>query len=108
MDVLHSRVIGWKTYTLSCSDETLRQLVRLAIMDCQNESGDYCEMFLLKINSMIHDYLIENNEPTRPFNPYHLKDDEHAGNKVGMESVFGKKFIEERTSSCEYHFDKKT
>ena len=31
-----------------------------------------------------------------------MKDDEHAGNKVGMLSVFGSKFIEERTSACEY------
>ena len=37
------------------------------------------------------------------FNPYHLKDDEHGGNKIGMQDVFGEAFLNERASTCEFH-----
>ena len=37
------------------------------------------------------------------FNHFRLKDDENGGNKIGMANVLGKKFVEECTSSCEYH-----
>ena len=39
------------------------------------------------------------------FNPYHLKDDEAGGNKIAMREVFGEDFVENRTSSCLFHFD---
>ena len=43
------------------------------------------------------------DEENYSFNPFHLKDDENGGNKIGMANVLGKKFVEERTPSCEYH-----
>ena len=39
------------------------------------------------------------------FNPYHIKDDENGGNKLGMKAVLGEAFVNERTSSCEFHLD---
>ena len=39
------------------------------------------------------------------FNPYHLKDDEHGGNEIGMQDVFGEAFVNEGTSICEFHWD---
>ena len=39
------------------------------------------------------------------FNPYHLKNDEHGGNKIGMRDILGDAFVNQRTSSCEFHLD---
>ena len=35
-----------------------------------------------------------------------MKYDEHSGNQTAIKKVFGVKFYQERTSSCEYHFNK--
>ena len=43
---------------------------------------------------------------TYSFNPIEIKSDEHPGNWIAIEKVFGKDFLENRTSSCSYHFDK--
>ena len=108
LDVLHSRVRQWKTYTtLSYYDTVLRQLVRLVTMEAMKESHEYCQLFFTKINEMLTD-LARDSNPLAPiviFNPFHLKDDEHGGNKIGMATVYGKDFVKNRTSSCEYHFN---
>ena len=46
----------------------------------------------------------EFHQHTYVFNPYHLKDDDHGGNKLGMSAVFGEVFVVDRTSSCEFHY----
>ena len=43
---------------------------------------------------------------TYSFNPTEIKSDEHSGKRIAIEKVFGKYFLENRTSSCSYHFDK--
>ena len=35
-----------------------------------------------------------------------MKYDEHSGNQTAIKKVFGVKIYQERTSSCEYHFNK--
>ena len=39
------------------------------------------------------------------FNPYHIKDEEHGGKKLGMKAVLGETFVNERTLSCEFHME---
>ena len=43
---------------------------------------------------------------TYSFNHIEIKSDEHPGNWIAIEKVFGKDFLENRTSSYSYHFDK--
>ena len=43
---------------------------------------------------------------TYSFNPIEIYSDEHPGNRIAIEKVLGKDFLENRTSSCSYHFDK--
>ena len=106
LDVLHSHTKGWKTYTLSYYDEILKMMVKLVSMDTPHEDKTCCEIFFRKINDMIQVYVgdEEGVPSTYVFNPYHLKDDEHGGNKLGMSAVFGEVFVVDRTSSCEFHY----
>ena len=39
------------------------------------------------------------------FNPYHITDDKHGGNKLGMKAVLSETFINERTLSCPFHME---
>ena len=43
---------------------------------------------------------------TYSFNHIEIKSDEHPGNWIAIEKVFGKDFLENRTSSYSDHFDK--
>ena len=104
-DVLHSRCRKWRTYTLSYYDSELRCMVRLAVMDAPKENWEACARFFRTINCMLEHYAKAKDIPYRPFNPYHLKDDEHGGNKIGMTKVFGEDFVSNRTSSCSYHLN---
>ena len=40
------------------------------------------------------------------FNPIEIKSDAHLRYRIAIEKVFGKDFLENRTNSCSYHFDK--
>ena len=60
------------------------------------------------INKKLQEYIcdeegLETSEYV--FNPYHIKDDKHGGNKLGMKAVFGETFVNERTSRCEFHME---
>ena len=48
----------------------------------------------------------ENDQIIKIFNPLIIKCNEHLSNQNGKEAVFGQKFVENRTASCEYHFEK--
>ena len=39
-------------------------------------------------------------------NPSIIQCEEHLSNQNGIEAVFGQDFVENRTASCEYHFEK--
>ena len=71
------------------------------------ENHEYCAIFFQKINEMLISLSREQDPQAEEmvFNPFHLKDDEHGGNKIGMVTVFGEDFVRNRTSSCEYHFN---
>ena len=77
-------------------------------METSTEDKDCCKLFFININKMLQEKICEDQNIESSsyfFNPYHLKDDEHGGNKIGMRDVFGVAFVNERTSSCEFHLD---
>ena len=39
------------------------------------------------------------------FNPYHIKDGEHGGNKLRMKAVLSEIFVNDRTSNCWFHME---
>ena len=104
LDVLHSRCKSWKTYTLSYYDSILKELVKLVTMETVTENAEYCELFLELINEIICKF--NNNKESSKINPVHMKYNKHSGNQIAIKNVFGVKFYQERTSSCEYHFNK--
>ena len=109
LDVLHSRCKSWKTDTLSYYDGILRELVKLVTMEAEIENGENCELFFRVINQILQTFICEKEEirsSSYIFNPIHIKCDEHSGNRIGITAVFGDEFLENRTSSCEYHYDK--
>ena len=90
-------------------DDLLRELIKLAIMETKNEDEDCCALFLRGINRMCQNFINKRDGTscsTSTFNPIEIKSDEHPGNRIAIEKVFGKDFLENRTSSCSYHFDK--
>ena len=76
-------------------------------METKNEDKDCCALFLCGINCMCQNFINKRGATscsTYSFNPIEIKSDEHPGNRIAIEKVFGKDFLENRTSSCSYHF----
>ena len=68
-------------------------------------NGHY--LFFQKKNEVLNKYLqeqgiVKDENESYSFNPFHFHN-ENRGHKFGIANVLGKKFAEERTSSCEYH-----
>ena len=81
-------------------------MVKMVTKNSEHKNSDYCELFLTLINEMLQSFASEKGNPVRPFNPTFLQCGEHISNYKGIEAVFGNTFLEERTASCECHFDK--
>ena len=81
-------------------------MVKLVTMESKHENSDYCELILKFINEMLQSFASEKGSSVRPLNPTILQCDEHISNCKGIEAVLGKTFLEKRTASCEYYFDK--
>ena len=106
---LIDRCKSWKTYTWSYYEDLLRELIKLAIMKTKNQDKHCCALFLRGINRMCQNFINKADGTTcltYSFNSREMKSDEHPGNRIAIEKVFGKGFLENRTSSCSYHFDK--
>ena len=73
-------------------------------METVTENAEYCELFFELINKMICKF--NNNKESSKFNHVHMKYDEHSRNQIAIKKVFGVKFYQEHTSSCEYHSNK--
>ena len=95
-------------YTLSCLDDILSEIMKLAAMETQTEHQRCCEIFFRIINRMGHNFVGEKAAIASPykFNPILIKCDDYKGNRNGTEAVYGKEFLESRTSSCLYRFGK--
>ena len=81
-----SRCKSWKTYTLPDYDSVLREMVKLVTVESKHKNFDYCELFLIQ--------------------PFDSVTSIPEIIKEWKQSLFGKTFLEKRTTSCEYHFDK--
>ena len=78
-------------------------------METKNEDKDCRALFLRGINRMCQNFVNKRDGTscsTYSFNHVEIKSDEHPGNRIAIEKVFGKDFLENRTSSGSYHFDK--
>ena len=104
LDVIHSRCKMWKTYTLSFYCKLLREMVKLVTMECKKECAENCRLFFMQVNKMIRDL---SGDAHLCFNPHHIKDDEHGGNKIGIADVLGVDALS-RTTSCDFHYDSST
>ena len=87
LDVLHSRFKSWETYTLSCYDSILKELVKLI-------TAEYYEIFF------------DNCKEQLKFNPFQRTYNKHPENQMAIKKVFGENVYQEGTLSCKYHFNK--
>ena len=55
---------------------------------------------------MLEKFMKENGQIIKIFNPSIIQCDKHLSNQSGIEAVFGQEFVENRTVSCNYHFEK--
>ena len=66
----------------------------------KNEYKSCCALFLFGIYSMWQNFVNKRDGTsctTYSFNPIGNKSDEHPGNRIAIEKVFGKDFLENRT-----------
>ena len=96
LDAIHSKCKMWKTYTVSFYCKLLREMVKLVTMECKKECAVNCRLFFMQVNKMIRD---QSGDAHLCFNPHHIKDDEHGGNKIGIADVLGVDALS-RTTSC--------
>ena len=91
---------SWRTYTLSYCGNILKELVKLVTMETVTENAEYCEIFF-ELNCKFN-----NNKESSSLILFtvHRKYYEHSGNQIAIKKVFGVKFYQQRTSSCEYYF----
>ena len=78
-------------------------------MKTKNKDKDCCVIFIRGINHRQQNFINKRDDTnclTCSFNPIEIKSDELPGNRIAIEKVFVKDFLENRTSSCSYHFDK--
>ena len=104
--ILIFRSKSWKTYTLSYYDSLVREMIKLLTMESNAENSSYCALFFTLINEMFDKFMKENGQIIKIFNPSIIQCDEHLSNQNGIEAVFFFDFVENRTASCEYHFEK--
>ena len=74
----------------------------------KRENSSYCTLFFTLINEMLDKFMKENGQIIKTFSPSIIHCDEHLSNQNGIKAVFGQEFVENRTESCEYHFEKST
>ena len=68
-------------HTLSYYDSILREMIRLATMECPFENHKCCELFFKTINRIVAEYAKDEGRfQDATFNPFHLKDDENGAN----------------------------
>ena len=81
-------------------------MIKLLTMESNAENSSYCALFFTLINEMFDKFMKENGQIIKIFNLSIIQCDEHLSNQNGIEAVFGQEFVENRTASCEYHFEK--
>ena len=75
-------------------------------MEPNTENSPYCALFFSLMDKMLEKFIKENGQVIKIFNSSIILRDEHLSNQNGIEAVFRQDLLENRTLSCEYHFEK--
>ena len=81
-------------------------MIKLVTMESNIENSSYCALCFSLITEMLQNFMKENGQVIKIFNTSIIQCDEHLSNQNEIEAVFGQDFVENRTASCEYHFEK--
>jgi hypothetical protein len=100
VDVTHTRCNKFKTLTMWVFNPVMRRLMRLAIMEIEQENTANLTIFFTLINEMIQKHTGDN---TYVFNPRGFSVDEHNANWNSLAAVYGQDVLS-RTVSCEFHY----
>ena len=100
VDATHTRVRNFKTVTLWTYHPVMRKLLRLAVMDIEEENTENLSKFWQVFNSML--CKVSDNQQYL-FNPCGFVADEHHSNWQSIQLVFGNDALS-RTVSCEFHY----
>ena len=100
VDATHTHCRGFKTVTLWTYHPVLRKLLRIAIMEVEEENTENLSQFWHLLNQMLSKVSGEKNYTFRPTG---FVADEHHANWKSIENVFGREVIES-VVSCEFHF----
>jgi len=100
VDVKHNRCPGFKAVTLWTYHPTMRKLIRLAIMDVEDENTDNLTNFWLIFNDMLQEV---SGDDAYMFNPNGFISDEHHANFQAIHRVFGNRG-KDKIRTCEFHY----
>ena len=100
IDVKHNRCRGFKAITLWTYHPVMRKLIRLAIMDVEEENTDNLTNFWLIFNDMLREV---SGDDAYLFNPTGFISDEHHANFHAIYRVFGNGG-KDRIRTCEFHY----
>lgn len=100
VDAKHNRVRGFKSVTLWAYHPVLCKLVRLAVMDVEQENSENLTSFWTLFNEMLQAF---SGISDYKFNPTGFIADEHHANWTSIRNVFGAAVVN-RMVSCEFHF----
>jgi hypothetical protein len=99
-DAMHSRVRGYKTFSLFVCIRPARLLIRLATMETEQENHVSVRLFFEILNEAIAEYT---KGKQKQFNPKGILCDAHGANYIGAFEVFGAKFLD-KVKSCQWHY----
>ena len=100
VDAKHDRCRDYKTLTLWTYHRSMRKLLRLAVMDVEQENTESLTRFWNVFNSMLQDFT---GDPMYMFNPVGFIADEHHANFRAIKAVFGESGAK-RIKTCEFHY----
>jgi len=100
VDVKHNRCRDFKAVTLWTYHPAMRKVVRLAIMDVEEENSDNLTTFWLLFNGMLREV---SGDDQYLFNPTGFISDEHHANFHAIYRVFGSGG-KDRIRTCEFHY----
>ena len=100
-DCMHSRVKYFVSLTLWVFHPGMRCMVILVIIDALKEDANNIEIFFNVFCKSLQNYI---GEPGYIWDPYYIMMDEKGANFEAIEWVFGPKFWQAKTKTCQWHF----
>ena len=100
VDATHTRCRGFKSLTLWVYHPVMRKLLRIAIMEVEQENTENLTKFWQLLNEMLQKVSGQNNYH---FNPVGFVADKHHANWNSIKNVFGSATLQ-TVVSCEFHY----